>query len=175
MDSRPAIPLEGWIKSLGSAELLTKIYLPRDERSRRNVLCGAAPTSFVRHLSCFHPSLESEPVVYGCLATLAMGDTQAVNLAQTSHVSLALRSGAAWPENLLMLCRPIPRGPDYVGIVIDDFVSLSETAQSFHGLSDGSLFSRKIEEKYKLKKLVCSVIQKRGLKMINILVLGAWT
>ena len=60
-------------------------------------------------------------------------------------------------------------------LLLIDFVSLSETAQSFHGLSDGSLFSRKIEEKYKLKKLVCSVIQKRGLKMINILVLGAWT
>ena len=106
MDSRPAnaleVPLEGWIKSLGSAEALTKLYIPEgydivgsgsdlrdfyhlfkvsDERARRNVLCGSLPTHLLRHLNCFEPAMSSEPFLYGCLATLAMGDTQAVTLA----------------------------------------------------------------------------------------------
>ncbi|CAK9092538.1 Ultraviolet-B receptor UVR8 [Durusdinium trenchii] len=173
LDSRPAnaleIPLEGWIKSLGSAEMLTKIYLPpgfilrssgsdpRDfyhlflvgeERARRNVLCGGVPPSFLKHLDCFPPELENEPTVFGCLATLAMGDTQAVTLAQTAHLSLALRCGAAHPGNLVCLSCPVPRGPDFVGIVIDDYVSISKVRDVSVKPSHGALLAKKIERRY---------------------------
>ena len=173
MDSRPAnaleVPLEGWIKSLGSAEALTKLYIPEgydivgsgsdlrdfyhlfkvsDERARRNVLCGSVPTHLLRHLNCFEPAMSSEPFLYGCLATLAMGDTQAVTLAQTSHLSLALRSGSAAPSNLITLGGPIPRGPDFVGIVIDDYVALSLVPSGAKGASNGAALSKAMETKY---------------------------
>ncbi|CAK9009135.1 Ultraviolet-B receptor UVR8 [Durusdinium trenchii] len=92
--------------------------------------------------------MSSEPFLYGCLATLAMGDTQAVTLAQTSHLSLALRSGSAAPSNLIALGGPIPRGPDFVGIVIDDYVALSLVPSGAKGASNGAALSKAMETKY---------------------------
>ena len=108
LDSRPANLLERgeqrWIKSLAPAESLCKLVIRdgwhvtasgndfRDfyylfevsqERSRRNVLAGAVKVDDVRGFSCFSEELDAgewEPL-YGSLATLAMGDSQAVSLA----------------------------------------------------------------------------------------------
>ena len=77
-----------------------------------------------------------------------MGDTQAVTLAQTSHLALALRCGAAEPQNLVSLGSPIPRGPNYVGIVIDDYVSLSRVSKHYQGQSEGARLAKKIEKRY---------------------------
>lgn len=128
LDARPANLLEEpttrWIPSLAAAESLTKIVVPAgrclrfsgndlrdfyysfkvtEERSRRNVLCGPVPTSSVSHLNCFREDFWDSDKLYGALATMAMGDNQAVSLAQTCHVGMALQFQAATPLNLLTL------------------------------------------------------------------------
>lgn len=89
------------------------------------MLCGGVPSSLVRDLKCWRPELDHCPKVYGSLATLAMGDTQAVVLAQTCHLGIGMQSGHIQPRQLLTLRGPLPRAKDMVGIVIDDFISLS--------------------------------------------------
>eukprot|EP00435_Cladocopium_sp_Y103_P012197 s2486_g3.t1 len=115
LDSRPANLLEKgeqrWIGSLASAESLCKVVIPDDhyittsgndlrdfyclfavseERSRRNVLAGAVCVDDVRHLSCFSEDLDTGEPLYGALSPLAMGDSQAVSMAQTCHVGVVV-------------------------------------------------------------------------------------
>lgn len=49
-------------------------------------------------------------MIHMSLATLAMGDTQAVELAQTCHLGLGYQHKIICPENLLSLQSPPPRG-----------------------------------------------------------------
>ena len=173
LDSRPSNELEileqRWVKSLASAESLTRLHLPSshylrfsgsdvrdfyylfsvsEERCRRNVLQGAVRPSEVSHLSCFRSEFWDEPFLHAGLATLAMGDSQAVGLAQTCHVGLALQSHVATPQNLLSLKGPLPRLDTLVGIVIDDFVTISKVPKEDQKPSEGSLLADKMELSY---------------------------
>ncbi len=149
LDSRPANCLEKveqrWVRSLTVGESLCRLQLGADfqlrvssndlrdfyylfaisdERSRRNILCGAVVPSDVKHLECYRSEFDNVQALYGALHTLAMGDTHAVGLAQTCHLSMSVQAGVSSIKNLLTLSGPTPRGPNYVGIVIDDFVSI---------------------------------------------------
>lgn len=90
------------------------------------------------------------------LATLAMGDTQAVELAQTCHLGLGYQHKIICPENLLSLQSPPPRGSTAVGIVIDDFVSLSKVPSDFSGdvPSPAAVLADEMQEVYKSVNLV---------------------
>ena len=179
LDSRPANLLERgeqrWIGSLAAAEQLCKIIIPSghklvcsgndlrdfyylfsvsEQRSRRNVLAGAVPTSKLRHLSCYRSDLETGEAVYGSLATLAMGDSQAVSLAQTCHVGMCLQSGLVRAEQLITLAGPLPREPERVGIIIDDFVSMSCVPEGSQGPSKSSKLSDDISDLYKKVGLI---------------------
>lgn len=128
LDSRPSnqleIPLTRWIGSLASPESLCRIQLGpkqqlrmsgndlRDyyhlfevssERSRRNILAGPVEPSLVRELSCYRSEFDDAECLYGSLATMAMGDCQAVTLAQTCHIGMALQSHVASPKTLMTL------------------------------------------------------------------------
>lgn len=154
LDSRGAnlleTPSQRWIRSLASAETLTKIHLPRGKvlrasgndlrdfyygflatpsRSRRNVLVGEVPTRAVQHLHCMKPRLHHEPALCASMATLAMGDCQAVELAHTCHMGLSIQSNILTPATCLAMGLPPPRGDTMVGILIDDFISLSLTPE----------------------------------------------
>ena len=136
LDARPAnlleTPVTRWIPSLGSAESLTRLVVPSDrclrfsgndlrdfyymfrvseERSKRNILCGPVPTAAVSGLNCFKDEFWDSDLLYGALATMAMGDNQAVSLAQTCHLGMALQFGGVNPSNLLTLRGPLPRTP----------------------------------------------------------------
>ena len=153
LDSRPSNlleqPLQRWVRSLASSESLCRLFIPpnrkiltssndlkdfyylfkiSEERSRKNILAGPITPSQASSFSCFREEFWEEEKLYGSLCTLAMGDSQAVGLAQTCHLSLALRSGVR-SDQLLTLSGQIPRGPNYTGIVIDDFVSLAEVSR----------------------------------------------
>ena len=115
------------------------------ERSRRNVLAGAVKVDDVRGLAVFQ---KREPL-YGSLATLAMGDSQAVSLAQTCHVGMCLKSELVEANQLLTLSGPLPRADNKVGIIIDDFVVLSTVKDGETEPSRGANLSGKVEELYK--------------------------
>ena len=149
LDSRGANVLESppnrWIKSLASAEVVCRFQLQADEelvcsgndlkdfyyffaatasRSRRNVLVGAVHPKELSHLKALKPEHLNEGAVFEALKTLAMGDCQAVELAQSCHLGLAISSNIINTENVIALSKPPPRCPTSVGLVIDDFVTL---------------------------------------------------
>ena len=137
-------PLERWIKSLASGEGLCRLLLlpgeaiyfsgndVRDfyhlfavscERALRNGLCMSVPEVQCRKFAAYkHEEHADSQYLVPALNTLAMGDCQAVELAQTCHISLVWREGILEPASTLTLSGPPPRTSLFGGIVIDDFV-----------------------------------------------------
>ena len=174
LDSRGAnileSPPERWIRSLGSCESLTKIVLEphqqlaasandlrdfyylfqaSESRSRRNVLVGGLDVRELPQLSCLKPEHVEKGYVYGSLSTLAMGDCQAVELAQSCHLGLALQSGVAHTQNLTTFYKPWPRLQTAVGLVIDDFVALSVVEKKkAKEQSDGARLADVMQSRY---------------------------
>ena len=71
-----------------------------------------------------------EQQVYICLATLAMGDTLAVEIAQQSHLQVLRQlAGAMRPPECLQYRQPVPRGPFYELLTIDDHIGLQKVRQ----------------------------------------------
>ncbi len=176
LDSRGANILESppqrWIKSLSAGDLLTHLVLHDDEiltvsgndlrdfyylftasesRQRRNVLSAPVSIFEVQHLHCCKENLRHHKTLYPSLATLAMGDTQAVELAQTAHVGLAYQHGIICSNNLISLTRPLPRGDVLTGIVIDDFLAISKIRQELGpgGLSPAASLADQMQQTYK--------------------------
>ena len=192
LDSRPPNPLEvpcqRFIRSrsLASADSLCRIQIPpghclkssgndlRDfyylfsvsnERARRNALAGPITIKDAKRFSCYRNGLDCGEPIFGALSTLAMGDTQAVSLAQTCHLDMALQTGIASSDNLLTLSGPVPRVRDMVGIIIDDFVTLSICPDAPEASIDrppasesvpsrGALLASKMQEFYKTVGLI---------------------
>jgi hypothetical protein len=67
---------------------------------------------------------------------MAMGDTCAVELAQTAHIGILRQMGLLREENLLAMNLPVPRGPSMIGIVIDDLITLEKIVK-------GAVFAEK--------------------------------
>ena len=173
MDSRPPncleVPLQRWIRSLASGESLVQICLGdkevircsgndvqdyyhmfavSEERCRRNILVGPLDPSELRHLRCYRSEFDEATAVWGALATLAMGDSHAVEVAQTCHVGLTLAAGATDGTNLLNLAGFHPRSKDLVGIIIDDFVSISVVDRDAATLSPSCHLADLMDDKY---------------------------
>jgi len=174
LDSRGANLLESppgrWIRSLASAESLTKLCLEpweklwmsgndlRDfyyvfkvsrSRSRRNILVGSVHPQEVSHLHCFKPHHGHTKQLFGSLASLAMGDCQAVELAQSCHLSMGLQHQVLSEASLLTMVKPVPRSDTMMGIVIDDFITLTkapvEAGIEQVGLSPGAEAASKMQ------------------------------
>lgn len=181
LDSRGANLLERpagrWIRTLGSGEVLTRMIIPPDEiglvsgndlrdfyylfmasesRRRRNILATPISPKEISHLHCMTPELRSVPSVYCSLASLAMGDTQAVELAQTCHVGLGVQCGVIDSENLICVQRALPRASTSVGVVIDDFITIQRLKASLvdKGRSPAALLADRMQEKYRSVNLI---------------------
>ena len=175
-DSRPFNCLETaprrWIKSMAHACNLCDLHLLptedfivsgtdlrefyysfacSEERVIRNALLVSVWGWQLKGFRCYDPSLEAEtkPVFLG-LQTLAMGDTQAVELAQTAHVGLLYQKGLLSPEALLSMNMPIPRNPLMLGVIIDDLIIFEKVARGsnmdFSGSSSCQLLDQAVVE-----------------------------
>ena len=174
LDARPPNGLEQteerWIRSLASTQQLQHYFVEDDEavylfaedlrefyhafvvskqRLRRNALeCPVRPWE-VRHLSCFEDWMEKEEVLYPALATMAMGDCNAVSYGQASHLGVILQSGALGLEDFVTLTGRPSRRSVVAGLMIDDLVLLQRLRPGFSPLkSEASLAMTAIREAY---------------------------
>ena len=98
-------------------------------RARRNVLRAVLRESFARTLSCWSPDLAGSAVC-PALAVLAMGDNLAVEVAQSAHEGLLRSVGALEPSERVVARRPLPRGPFYEMLNIDDHTGLMRVSHA---------------------------------------------
>ena len=153
MDSRPQNlreeQLGRWTQSMATSTLLTQFELLPSEvlavsaedlkdfyffyrvgnsRCRRNAIKVTLTELEARQYKCFSNTSGSPSGRYiPCLATMAMGDRNAVEYGQQSHIRLGLDNGIFGMTDLLSLRGRIPRDQTFaVGIVIDDLVMLEK-------------------------------------------------
>ena len=147
LDARPPNTVEkalnAWTQTMSNATCLPSIELDDDQclimsgrdirdyfyqftvsaqRCRRNYLAGLLQPEDLEYIfdrKFFEPG-------YVGLSTLAMGDLNACEFAQGSHVQLILSCGGAARGELLMMPEPVPRGLLSIGVVIDDLVCLEK-------------------------------------------------
>ena len=96
-------------------------------RAKRNCIGTKVFLSEVCHLNCFDPKLKGP--FYPALATLAMGDSHAVEIAQGSHHALLqLEAGSMLSCETLEYRKPIPRGDFIELLAIDDHIGVQRVA-----------------------------------------------
>lgn len=170
-------PGQRWIQSLACGESLCRILLEQgesirssgndlrdyyylfrigEERSQKNSLVGTLPVQRISHLKAIQEKQLRGGLVHGALRSLAMGDTWAVELAQTAHLSIALNSGVLRPESLLSMHQPVPRSRNFAGLVIDDFISLSIVDETETGGSpcESARMADEMFKEYKRVRLI---------------------
>jgi hypothetical protein len=149
-----------WTRTMASAASLLQIYLEpgRDlyfsgddlkdyyysfrvslQRALRNRLSGSWRPSELQHLRCFKPEFWSHPALCVALATMAMGDLNAVEVGQAAHVALAARAAVMTQSEFLTVSGRGPRraASDFIaGVIVDDFVALSQRVKSELLVSD---------------------------------------
>ncbi|CAE8683129.1 unnamed protein product, partial [Polarella glacialis] len=109
------------------------------QRALRNRLSGSWRPSELQHLRCFKPELWSHPALCEALAAMAMGDLNAVEVGQAAHVALAARASVMKQSEFLTMSGRGPRraAADFIaGVIIDDFVALSQRVKSELLISD---------------------------------------
>jgi len=105
-----------------------------DKRAARNVFGRPLPAGKFAACSCYAPAVLGNRLVVPALATLAMGDRNAVDFAQRSHRELLLRAGALDPRCEVRYGAPLPRSKTLHGIMIDDRVALSVVSPGAVGM-----------------------------------------
>ena len=94
-------------------------------RAKRNCIGTKVFPSEVKNLSCFNPSIPGP--FYPALATLAMGDGHAVEIAQGAHHSLLqLEAGSMVDSESLEYRKPIPRSNFVELLAIDDHIGVQK-------------------------------------------------
>ena len=151
-DSRPFNILEAppnrWIRSMAAGTNLTEFHLEdnemlvvsgtdlrefyytfavSDRRLIRNSLLFSATVEKIRGWNCCTPEItQHKGKIFLGLRTLAMGDTCAVELAQTAHVGILRQLGLLKEENILAMSLPVPRSLSCLGVVIDDLIAFEK-------------------------------------------------
>ena len=174
LDARPPNLLEealtDWTRTLGSVTALTQLelrpghqlwlsgtdlcdyyycYRVSKRRARRNALAFPLTPQQAFFLQCFDESMKKHEVLYPCLATLAMGDNQAVELGQCAHLQLGLTSTAFATTELLTVHGRAPRGDVACGVVIDDVLIAEQVLPaSAPAYSDGEARLDRLCEEY---------------------------
>ena len=162
-----------WIGSMGAASNLCDLHIAEnsvlrtsgtdlrefyysfaisEQRLRRNSLLISVKPEELRGFRCYDPALESEgrPVILG-LRTLAMGDSMAVELAQTAHLGILIQLELLDEDTLLAMDLPPPRSDLFLGVVIDDLILFEVVAASAMEVKPGrgSLKLNAALERYK--------------------------
>lgn len=154
LDSRPfnclEYPLNQWTQSMGSVQPLLDTFLRSDnvllcsgedlkdyyyyyrvsdQRARRNAICIQLTPKEASRYKCFSNAPQGAAFYVPALATMAMGDLNAVEIGQQSHMILTLLSGVQMSE-LLTLRGRAPRGPIAFGVVIDDWIAIEQVPRN---------------------------------------------
>lgn len=149
LDARPPNVLERserrWIKSLGSATQLQHLFLKNsqilkvfaedlreyyhaflisEQRKLRNILKLTVLPEEVRGLKAYDEKMAGEPYLHVSLATMAMGDLNAVAYGQCSHLGVLIQKGILSCNDLICLKKIPPRQSWTCGLMIDDLVIL---------------------------------------------------
>ena len=158
VDARPPNQAEAtlsfWTSTLGTVEALEQIeldpscnlelsgtdlcdyyycYKVSPARASRNVLNMPLSHKTASQFKSYCQQavhLPEDQRVYPCIATLAMGDCQAVELGQCAHIKLGLLSGALKAEEILHIHGRRPRGAIAAGVVIDDVLITEQVPKS---------------------------------------------
>ena len=118
-------------------------------------MVGAVHSAEVSHLKCVPRELEKSGMLYGCLNTLAMGDCQAVELAQSCHLSMGLQHQVIKSDTFFTFREPLPRSSAFAGLIIDDFISFAVVDRDLvPGSSDGAKMAEQMLQVYKDVKLI---------------------
>ena len=170
-DSRPFNCLEQppnkWISSMGASSCLLELQMSPGERMLlsgtdlrefyysfsatqerviRNSLIGPVYAQDIRDFRCYDASLEGAgPLLFG-LKTLAMGDSCAVEIAQTAHLGILVQCGLVDESTLVSMTLPPPRSPSMLGVVIDDLILFELVARGV-SVSDPSVKTGKMLDK----------------------------
>lgn len=157
IDARPANayehPIAVWTYTMASASLLCNMQLSErdvlavysddltdyyyefvvsDLRAKRNVLRGVWPVEAFAGFRALEGVPEGTTHVYASIATMAMGDSLAVELGQNAHLALALRAHAVHVDELVLLQGRPPRSRYWGGVIQDDHGGLQmEAAAGF--------------------------------------------
>ena len=95
-------------------------------RARRNAFRMVFNSAELSHLKCYNPSFDGHSLLV-CLATLAMGDSLAVEVGQQAHKHvLQVWCGSMQPQETLRYRHPIPRSDFVELLAIDDHVGLQK-------------------------------------------------
>ena len=105
-------------------------FIVSDEHASRNHVHGVFPASVFKGWRCYRESLGDRPVV-GCFRTLAMGTSFAVELAQHTHANLLRRAGCWTPSEQVRYHFPLPRGPTFQLLCIDDYCVIQKVPRGF--------------------------------------------
>ena len=124
-------------------------FVVSESRSTRNAIKFKLTAAEAQQMQCYSKAPHGLPEYIPGLATMAMGDVNAVEVGQQSHVKLACSIGIS-PSDLLTLRGRLPRSCPLIGIVIDDFVVLEVVPRSLpdpHEL-ESSRIADLMKEKY---------------------------
>ena len=184
LDARPANDLEKtlseWVKTLGSIQALLQLELKdghhlrfsgtdlkdyyycfrvSPKRARRNALKFPLSLAQAQRFQCFNQikdKLDSQTrVFFPCLSTMAMGDNNAVELGQRSHIEIGIASGVFHPSELLSIHGRAPRGDLACGVIIDDVLFTEQVPAA-------DLYKQPLQSSRRLEVL-CEEYLQRGL------------
>ena len=149
LDARPPnaheVHLKRFVRHMANASILLEIVLADDEvlasylddirdmyyvfevsheRACRNTFSREVRGADVRGLRAFPASADDSSRLVASLRTMAMGDTNACEVAQEAHLALAYESGLIRPESFLSPAALPPRGDVATGVIIDDCLTV---------------------------------------------------
>ena len=116
--------------------ITTALWFRPSEPCSRNAMKLKLSAKEAQGLRCFEERLRGCKVRVPALATMAMGDANAVELGQGAHVLLGLQAGAFKPEELLLIHGRVPCAPLAAGIIVDDFIVIEKVLRASVAFAD---------------------------------------
>ena len=160
-----------------SADDLTEMYYTfrvPPARAIRNTIRTKFRSSEVAHFRAFNPAVH-RGYVFLCLATLAMGDQMAVEIAQQAHWNvLSFRAGAMLQSEVAADRKPFPCTPTIELLVIDDHVTCQKVSRAPGATAGSPLRDELIFARAETAYLDVGLVQhekkrKRGLQSTTLL------
>lgn len=172
LDCRPANALEpqicNWVQTMGAISPLLDIKLQQgcnliaggedlrdyyyyyrvsDSRAKRNSIAFCLTYAEAKTFDSFPSHVPASSHYIPCLRTLAMGDVNAVEIGQESHLKLCLLEGLQLHQ-FVTLRGKLPRGLWAAGVIIDDFIVLQQIPKSFSGIPLSSRICDRMVQRY---------------------------